>query len=171
MALFAPECELLPPVRSRDLRSPGAQLSYNHRDVSLRIPCPAMTTGGSGTVAGADANPTWSPPRYWRACTTGLPRCDPGPMAAGAPTCPRRYKACPRTGRRRWQIRPIHLLPRYLGAAYCSAFGSMRRAECEAFRACIPNLDYEWYLRCIAAQQFDHKFNNLWDHIENCMIV
>jgi glutamine synthetase len=40
-------------------------------------------------------------------------------------------------------------MPAYLGESYCSAFGSMRRAECEAFHACISNLDYEWYLRAV----------------------
>jgi glutamine synthetase len=41
------------------------------------------------------------------------------------------------------------VLSDYLGSAYCSVFGTMRRVECDAFHASISNLDYQWYLRAV----------------------
>jgi glutamine synthetase len=47
------------------------------------------------------------------------------------------------------RFRESELFPRFLGEDYCRAFAAVRQGECDDFHFCIPDLDYEWYLRAL----------------------
>jgi glutamine synthetase len=102
-------------------------------------------------VAGADANPYLVAAAVLAGIHYGIShRCEPGPMVAEGTELEVREVSLPA----RWEqalaaFDRSAVMPDYLGEAYCSAFGSMRRSECEAFHARISNLDYEWYLRAV----------------------
>lgn len=152
MAIFAPN------ANSYRRFVPGTYVplapswGYNHRDVSLRIPVSGHDDRRiEHRVAGADANPYLVAAAVLAGILHGIrQRCDPGPMVAeGTPlgaqevTLPARWEQALDAFER------SAILPAYLGEGYCSAFASMRRAECDAFHARISNLDYEWYLRAV----------------------
>ncbi|MCB1695466.1 MAG: glutamine synthetase [Halioglobus sp.] len=152
MALFAPNANSYRRFVPGTYAPLAPSWGYNHRDVSLRIPVSGHDNRRiEHRVAGADANPYLVAAAVLAGMHHGITsRCDPGPMVAEGTDLPAQVQSLPS----HWEAALARfdrstLLPRYLGAAYCSAFGSMRRAECEAFRACIPNLDYEWYLRAV----------------------
>jgi glutamine synthetase len=152
MAIFAPN------ANSYRRFVPGTYVplspswGYNHRDVSLRIPVSGHRNRRiEHRVAGADANPYLVAAAVLAGIHHGITHgCEPGPMiaegtalAGGDVTLPRRWEQALAA------FEQSEVMPAYLGEAYCSAFSSMRWAECEAFHARISNLDYEWYLRAI----------------------
>jgi glutamine synthetase len=125
---------------------------YNHRDVSLRIPVSSHQNRRiEHRVAGADANPYLVAAAVLAGIHHGITRgCEPGPMVAEGTELHEQTITLPT----RWEqaleaFADSAILSAYLGEDYCSAFSSMRRSECDAFHACIPNLDYEWYLRAV----------------------
>ncbi len=152
MAIFAPN------ANSYRRFVPGTYVplspswGYNHRDVSLRIPVSGANNRRiEHRVAGADANPYLVAAAVLAGIHYGIvQRCEPGPMIAEGTQLGEQAISLPN----RWEqalaaFKQSAVLPDYLGAAYCSAFYSMRRAECEAFHSRISNLDYEWYLRAV----------------------
>jgi glutamine synthetase len=152
MAIFAPN------ANSYRRFVPGAYVpltpswGYNHRDVSLRIPVSShQNRRVEHRVAGADANPYLVAAAVLAGIHYGITqRCEPGPMVAEGTKLDAQEVTLPM----RWEAALAAfdhsiLMPDYLGEAYCSAFGSMRHSECEAFHARISNLDYEWYLRAV----------------------
>lgn len=152
MAIFAPN------ANSYRRFVPGTYVplspswGYNHRDVSLRIPVSGHENRRiEHRVAGADANPYLVTAAILAGILHGINlQCEPGPMIAEGTLLDEQQITLPT----RWEqalaaFGASSVMPAYLGEAYCSAFGSMRRAECEAFHACISNLDYEWYLRAL----------------------
>jgi glutamine synthetase len=152
MAIFAPN------ANSYRRFVPGTYVplspiwGYNHRDVSLRIPVSGHQNRRiEHRVAGADANPYLVTAAVLAGMHHGITRClEPGPMVAEGTDLPDQEVTLPS----RWEqalaaFDRSEVMPEYLGAAYCSAFSSMRRSECEAFHARISNLDYEWYLRAV----------------------
>ncbi len=152
MAIFAPN------ANSYRRFVPGTYVplspswGYNHRDVSLRIPVSGHQNRRiEHRVAGADANPYLVTAAVLAGMHHGITRrCEPGVMVAEGAQLSTRDISLPA----RWEqalaaFDRSQVLPQYLGAAYCSAFSSMRHSECEAFHARISNLDYEWYLRAI----------------------
>ena len=152
MAIFAPN------ANSYRRFVPGTYVplapswGYNHRDVSLRIPVSShQNRRVEHRVAGADANPYLVAAAVLAGIHYGITqRCEPGPMVAEGTQLAAREVTLPA----RWEAALAAfdhstVMPEYLGEAYCSAFGSMRHSECEAFHARISNLDYEWYLRAV----------------------
>jgi len=152
MAIFAPN------ANSYRRFVPGTYVplspswGYNHRDVSLRIPVSSHQNRRiEHRVAGADANPYLVAAAVLAGIHHGISqRCRPGAMIAEGTVLRERVVELPT----RWEqalaaFDRSTVLPSYLGADYCSAFSSMRRAECDAFHACIPDLDYQWYLRAV----------------------
>ena len=152
MAIFAPN------ANSYRRFVPGTYVplspswGYNHRDVSLRIPVSSdQNRRIEHRVAGADANPYLVAAAVLAGIHHGITRrCEPGPMIAEGTRLSDQEITLPT----RWEQaldcfdRSV-VMPAYLGKDYCSAFGSMRRTECDAFHARISNLDYEWYLRAV----------------------
>lgn len=152
MAIFAPN------ANSYRRFVPGTYVplspswGYNHRDVSLRIPVSSdQNRRIEHRVAGADANPYLVTAAILAGMHHGITHgCEPGPMIAEGTELSAREITLPT----RWEqalaaFDSSTILPHYLGEGYCSAFSSMRRAECDAFHARISNLDYEWYLRAV----------------------
>lgn len=152
MAIFAPN------ANSYRRFVPGTYVplapswGYNHRDVSLRIPvASAHNCRVEHRVAGADANPYLVVAAILAGMHYGISqRCEPGAMvpegvemAPQAVTLPNRWECALDS----FVASPV--MHEYLGDAYCRAFATMRRSECEAFHARISNLDYEWYLRAV----------------------
>ena len=152
MAIFAPN------ANSYRRFVPGTYVplspswGYNHRDVSLRIPVSGDRNRRiEHRVAGADANPYLVVAAVLAGIHHGIvQRCEPGPMVTEGTQLGEQAISLPN----RWEqalavFQRSTVLPAYLGEAYCSAFYSMRRSECEAFHGRISNLDYEWYLRSV----------------------
>ncbi len=152
MAIFAPN------ANSYRRFVPGTYVplspswGYNHRDVSLRIPVSSdQNRRIEHRVAGADANPYLVAAAVLAGIHHGITNdCEPGPMVAEGTRMPEQEASLPD----RWEkalalFDSSELLPSYLGEGFCSAFASMRHAECDAFHARISNLDYEWYLRAV----------------------
>tara|TARA_R110001599_G_scaffold353817_1_gene598933 strand:+ start:63577 stop:65025 length:1449 start_codon:yes stop_codon:yes gene_type:complete len=152
MAIFAPN------ANSYRRFVPGTYVplspswGYNHRDVSLRIPVSGDENRRiEHRVAGADANPYLVAAAVLAGIHHGITqRCEPGPMIAEGTQLSDQEVTLPN----RWEQALVAfdgsaVLPTYLGRDYCSAFSSIRRAECDAFHARISNLDYEWYLRAM----------------------
>lgn len=152
MAIFAPN------ANSYRRFVPGTYVplspcwGYNHRDVSLRIPVSADADRRvEHRVAGADANPYLVVAAILAGMLHGITQhCEPGPMVPENTELPEQEAVLPN----RWEsaldaFGRSAVLEDYLGSDFCSAFSSMRRAECDAFHAHISNLDYEWYLRAL----------------------
>ena len=152
MAIFAPNANSYRRFVPGNYVPLTPSWGYNHRDVSLRIPVSGHQNRRiEHRVAGADANPYLVAAAVLAGIHHGIThRRDPGQMVAEGTQLTAREASLPA----RWEqalaaFAGSTVLPAYLGEAYCSAFASMRRAECEAFHACISNLDYEWYLRAV----------------------
>ena len=152
MAIFAPN------ANSYRRFVPGAYVplspnwGYNHRDVSMRIPVSGHDHRRvEHRVAGADANPYLVVAAVLAGMHAGISRgLEPGPMVAEGTVVAEPEMRLPA----RWEaalqaFAQSEVMREYLGEDYWSAFKSMRSAECEAFHARIPNLDYEWYLRAV----------------------
>ena len=152
MAIFAPN------ANSYRRFVPGTYVplspcwGYNHRDVSLRIPVSSHHNRRvEHRVAGADANPYLVVAAILAGMHHGISQsCEPDSMVPENTELPEQKTALPT----RWEyaldaFSESFVMAEYLGKPYCSVFGSMRRAECDAFHARISNLDYEWYLRAI----------------------
>jgi glutamine synthetase len=152
MAIFAPN------ANSYRRFVPGAYVpmspnwGYNHRDVSMRIPVSGHDHRRvEHRVAGADANPYLVVAAVLAGMHAGISRgLEPGPMVAEGTVVAEPEMRLPA----RWEaalqaFAQSEAMREYLGEDYWSAFKSMRSAECEAFHARIPNLDYEWYLRAV----------------------
>ena len=152
MAIFAPNANSYRRFVPGNYVPLAPSWGYNHRDVSLRIPVSSHHNRRvEHRVAGADANPYLVAAAVLAGIHYGIShRCEPGPMVAEGTELEVREVSLPA----RWEqalaaFEHSTVMPAYLGEAYCSAFGSMRRSECEAFHARISNLDYEWYLRAV----------------------
>ena len=152
MAIFAPN------ANSYRRFVPGTYVplspcwGYNHRDVSLRVPVSADADRRvEHRVAGADANPYLVVAAILAGMHHGITQhCEPAAMVPENTELPEQEAVLPN----RWEsaldaFGRSAVLQDYLGSNYCSAFSSMRRAECDAFHAHISNLDYEWYLRAV----------------------
>ncbi len=152
MAIFAPNANSYRRLEPGNYVPLSPLWGYNHRDMALRLPVAgAKDTRIEHRVAGADANPYLVVAAILAGIHHGITQdCDPGPMVeegtalADYPcTLPRRWDAALDA------FEASTVLHDYLGADYCSAFASMRRAENEAYHAQIPELDYQWYLRAV----------------------
>ena len=152
MAIFAPNANSYRRFVPGNYVPLTPSWGYNHRDVSLRIPVSGHQNRRiEHRVAGADANPYLVAAAVLAGMHYGITRrCEPGPMVAEGTRLAAQEISLPA----RWEqalaaFDQSTVMPEYLGEAYCSAFGSMRHSECEAFHARISNLDYEWYLRAV----------------------
>ena len=152
MAIFAPNANSYRHFVPGTYVPLSPSWGYNHRDVSLRIPVSSdQNRRIEHRVAGADANPYLVAAAVLAGIHHGITHgCEPGPMIAEGTRMPEQEISLPN----RWEkalelFDGSTLLPSYLGEGFCSAFGSMRHAECDAFQAVISNLDYEWYLRAV----------------------
>ncbi|MDZ7784121.1 MAG: glutamine synthetase family protein [Halioglobus sp.] len=152
MAIFAPNANSY----RRFVRGTCVPLSpcwgRNHRDVSVRLPLSAAEgLRLEHRVAGADANPYLVMAAILGGMHYGLTHhCDPGEIVEEASELPEQSRRLPL----RWEpaldlFAASAWAREYLGRDYCSAFHTMRRSECEAFHASVPNLDYDWYLRSV----------------------
>lgn len=125
---------------------------HNHRDVSVRLP---VSHGDNfrleHRVAGADANPYLVVAAVLAGMLLGIEQqLEPAPMLSEASALPEEVVTLPR----RWEqaldvAAQSAWLPTVLGEDYARAFLTMRRVECDAFHAHIPDIDYAWYLRSV----------------------
>ncbi|MCR8923166.1 glutamine synthetase family protein [Dasania sp. GY-MA-18] len=153
MAVFAPNANSYRRLVPGAYAPVSTAWGYNHRDVSLRIP----TSGSKDLriehrVAGADTNPYLAMACVLMGIDYGMEnKCQPhGEMVQGGEFLGEMDVDIPIT----WEAAldafdASTIVKGYLGEEYCGLFSQIRRDECDAFRAIVSNVDYEWYLRAV----------------------
>lgn len=151
MAIFAPNANSYRRFRPGLFVPISPSWGVNNRSASIRIPPSedeAMRIEHRN--AGADANPYLVTAAILAGIHHGLTaRVEPPPASdgdrdpEGLPDLPLNwFTALDR-------FRDGTILPAYLGEKYHRVYETCRRFECEAFKARIQPLDYEWYLRTV----------------------
>ena len=148
MAIFAPNINSYRRYGLGTYTSLAPTWGTNHRDLALRIPLSSeKNTRVEHRVAGADTNPYLTMSAILAGIHHGITnQCDPGTMVQTGQnidnevTLPSYWEAA----LDRFEAGSI--LPDYLGE-YHHVFVTLRREECERYRAEVTNNDFEWYLR------------------------
>jgi len=151
MAIFAPNANSYRRFRPGLFVPVSPSWGVNNRSAGVRIPLSDDTAMRiEHRNAGADANPYLVTAAILAGIHHGLTnRIEPPPPSdgdrdpEGLPELPLNWHTaldCFRDGA---------ILPGYLGEKYHRVYENVRRYECEAFKAHVPPLDYEWYLRTV----------------------
>jgi len=151
MAIFAPNANSYRRFRPGLFVPVSPSWGVNNRAAGIRIPPSedeAMRIEHRN--AGADANPYLATAAIMAGIHHGLTaRVEPPPPSdgdrdpEGLPELPLNWHTALD------RFRDGNILPVYLGEKYHGVYETVRRFECEAFKARIQPLDYEWYLRTV----------------------
>ena len=151
MAIFAPNANSYRRFRPGLFVPVSPSWGVNNRSAGIRIP-PSEDEALriEHRNAGADTNPYLATAAILAGIHYGLTaKIDPPPASDGdrdpdgLPELPLNwFTALDR-------FRDGTILPAYLGEKYHRIYEAVRRYECEAFKARIQPLDYEWYLRSV----------------------
>jgi glutamine synthetase len=102
-------------------------------------------------IAGADANPYLVVAAVLAGMLHGIDNgCDPGAPVARAEEITERPVTLPQRlddGLR--AFRDGRVLLGYLGPRYCDVYATLRQGESDDYHGCVPDLDYQWYLRAL----------------------
>jgi len=152
MAIFAPNANSYRRLIAGNFAPLTPNWGYNHRNVSLRIPVSSDSNRRiEHRTASADSNPYLVMAVVLAGILHGIEnQCDPGPMIAEGEEITEEVVSLPQ----HWPdaldaFDASTVLPGYLGEEYCELFSIIRTDECEAFKAAISNIDYQWYLRTV----------------------
>jgi glutamine synthetase len=155
LAIFAPNANSYRRFKANSYAPVAPTWGINNRTVSLRIPAgSAASRHVEHRICGADANPYLAVAAVLAAAHHGMThKSDPGTVVQGdgyavAASLPKDH---PERLPRSWaasldRFEASTLLPDYLGARFCSMYGTVKRVEMERFEAVVTAQDFDWYL-------------------------
>ncbi|MDH3230025.1 MAG: glutamine synthetase family protein [Alphaproteobacteria bacterium] len=151
MAIFAPNANSYRRFRPGLFVPVSPSWGVNNRSAGIRIPpSDDQALRIEHRNAGADTNPYLATAAILAGIHHGLTaKIDPPPASdgdrdpEGLPELPLDWHTALD------RFRDGTILPAYLGEKYHRVYETCRRYECEAFKARIQPLDYEWYLRTV----------------------
>jgi glutamine synthetase len=151
MAIFAPNANSYRRFRPGLFVPVSPSWGVNNRSAGIRIPpSDDEALRIEHRNAGADTNPYLAAAAILAGIHHGLANeIDPPPASdgdrdpEGLPELPLDWHTALD------RFRDGSILPTYLGEKYHRVYETCRRFECEAFKAHIQPLDYEWYLRTV----------------------
>ncbi len=151
MAIFAPNANSYRRFRPGLFVPVSPSWGVNNRSAGIRIPpSDDQALRIEHRNAGADTNPYLATAAILAGIHHGLTaKIDPPPASdgdrdpEGLPELPLDWHTALD------RFRDGAILPFYLGEKYHGIYEVVRRYECEAFKARIQPLDYEWYLRTV----------------------
>lgn len=151
MAIFAPNANSYRRFRPGLFVPVSPSWGVNNRSAGIRIPpSDDQALRIEHRNAGADTNPYLAAAAILAGIHHGLTaKIDPPPASdgdrdpEGLPELPLDWHTALD------RFRDGTILPFYLGEKYHGVYETCRRFECEAFKARIQPLDYEWYLRTV----------------------
>lgn len=151
LAIFCPNANSYRRIRPGCFAPIAPNWGANHRGVAVRIPVSDDSNLRlEHRPAGADCNPYLAVAAILAAVHHGIDKAlEPPAMVREGERIDTGVQLSHRWEAALDAFEAGSILPGYLGRDFCRVLATARRFEAEQFHACVPDLDYDWYLGSI----------------------